>query len=36
MILWASECGVEVREQRMLEMEWTGDLEDAGYTGKFS
>ena len=30
MIFWASESGVEMGEERMLEMKWAGDLKYAG------
>ena len=36
MILWASESGVEMGEERMFEMQWAGDLEDAGDGGGFA
>jgi hypothetical protein len=35
-ILRASGKGVEIREERMLEMQWAGDLEDAGDGGGFA
>jgi hypothetical protein len=36
MILRASESGIEMRKKRMLEMQWTGDLEDARDGGRFA